>query len=302
MSRRVRGCAAAASVLAVLATAAPAGAGAITFSTALPVSAGRAVLRLQLAAMRSGDDPSGARRDLELDLGRVVLAYGASERWTLFAAVPVRRARLAASGPAGRVRRDASGLGDLRLVARYTVVQRDTPGATTRLAPFLGVELPTGDADRGDSLGRLPPPLQPGSGSVDVVGGIALSHQTLAWEGDAAVAYVASGAGDWFDPGDMARLDLSYQRRVAPRRLGPGVPAFLYAVLESNLIWQGRRAVAGVEDPGSGGTRWFLAPGLQYVTRTFVVEGVVQLPVVQNLGPGALETGFVATIGVRIYL
>jgi hypothetical protein len=111
-----------------------------------------------------------------------------------------------------------------------------------------------------------------------------------------------AGAGDRFELGDQARLDLSYQRRVAPRELGAGVPAFFYVVLESNLIWRGRTTVGGVEDPASGGTTWFLAPGLQYVTRTFVLEGIIQLPVVQNLGPGALKTDFIVTAGIRIYL
>jgi len=64
-------------------------------------------------------------------------------------------------------------------------------------------------------------------------------------------------------------------------------------------------AVAGVDQvivSMKGGTTWFLAPGLQYVTRTFVLEGIVQLPVVQNLGPGGLKTDFILTVGIRIYL
>lgn len=277
-------------------------AGAITFSTALPVAEGQGVLRLQLIGVRAGDDPTPLDRELRVNALGVVVAYGVTSKWTLFAAVPVRDLRLDLDTPVGRVARSASGLGDLRLLARYTVLQRDEPGKTLRLAPFVGIEAPTGVDDRGDDLGLLPPPVQPGSGSWDAVAGVALTRQTLGWEGDASVAYTLAGSGDWFDLGDEARLDLSYQRRIAPRELGGGVPAFLYAVLESNLVWRGRTVIGGIENPASGGTTWFLSPGLQYVTRRLVIEGVVQISVVQNLGPGALEMNWVARLGVRIYL
>ena len=277
-------------------------AGAITFSTALPITRGHGVFRLQLKGLRATGDPGPRDRELNAAAMGVIIAYGVTEKLTLFGAIPVRRTRLELDLPGGRGERSASGVGDLRLLARYTVIQRDEPGSTLRLAPFVGVEAPTGASDRSDRFGPLPPPMQPGSGSWDAIGGVALTRQTLAWEADVALSYTLAGAGDRFQLGDTARLDLSYQRRVAPRELGAGVPAFFYVVLESNLVWRGRTTVGGVEDPASGGTTWFLAPGLQYVTRTFVLEGVVQLPVVQNLGPDGLETDLIVTLGIRIYL
>lgn len=292
----------AALLLAGLASPQLADAGAITFSTALPVAEGQGVLRLQMIGARAGGDPTALNRELRVNALGVVFAYGVTAKWTLIAAVPVRDLRLDLDTPSGRVARSASSLGDLRLLARYTVLQRDAPGRTLRLAPFAGLEAPIGADDRSDDLGLLPPPVQPGSGSWDAVAGIALTRQTLGWEADASVAYTVSGSGDWFDLGDEARLDLSYQHRIAPRELGGGVPAFLYAVLESNLVWRGRTVVGGIENPATGGTTWFLTPGLQYVTRRLVIEGVVQIPVVQNLGPGALEMGWIVRAGVRIYL
>jgi hypothetical protein len=43
----------------------------------------------------------------------------------------------------------------------------------------------------------------------------------------------------------------------------------------------------------------FLSPGLQYVTKRWIVEGVVQLPVVQNLHGTALENDYVLRAGFR---
>ena len=78
------------------------------------------------------------------------------------------------------------------------------------------------------------------------------------------------------------------------------MPSFIYGVLESNLIWQDSNNVSGLEDPSSGGTTWFLAPGVQYVSRRFVVEAAVQIPVVQNLNGTALENDFVTTLSARV--
>ena len=290
-------------LLALVAEARPVHAGAITFSTALPVTSGHAVFRLQPTRLSASGDPQPGDRSLDVIVLEAVLAYGVTGRLTLFGMVPIRDARLSQKLPSvGRTERRARGFGDARVLARYTVVQRDDPGRTVRLAPFVGFKAPTGADDRSDALGLLPPPLQPGSGSWDLIGGLAFSHQTLGWEVDAALAMTKAGRGDWFDPGDVVRCDFSWQRRLAPRRLGEGVPSFLYVIMESNLVWQERTALRGVEDPASGGTRWFLAPGLQYVTRRFVLEGVVQIPVVQNLGTGGLETDFIVSLGMRIYL
>ncbi len=87
---------------------------------------------------------------------------------------------------------------------------------------------------------------------------------------------------------------------MLPRSLEDvGVPAFVYAVLESNLIRTGKNKVAGATDINSGGMIWNLAPGLQYVTRRYVLETAVQIPTIQRLNGTALETDWVWTAGFR---
>jgi hypothetical protein len=54
-----------------------------------------------------------------------------------------------------------------------------------------------------------------------------------------------------------------------------------------------------IED--SGGTTIFITPGVQYVTRKFIAEVAVQVPVVQNLKGNALENDFVIRAGFRIH-
>ncbi len=98
----------------------------------------------------------------------------------------------------------------------------------------------------------------------------------------------------------MARLDASLQYRLWPRELSGGVPGFLYGILEANLIHKDKNESADADDPNSGGTTLFLVPGLQYVTKRWIIEATVQLPVVQDLNGTALEKDYIVRAGFRI--
>lgn len=294
--------AAALALAAALGPAAPARAGPITSSSALPVAEGELILRAQTKLLRATGDPSPADRDLTAWAVPTVLVYGATSRLALFGVFPYLDKELRVTTPGGRRSRGVSGLGDLRAFARYTIARWDSPGETLRIAPFAGVKAPTGDDDERDSLGRLPPPLQLGSGSWDPILGTALSWQRLDWELDSSVGYDLRTEAGGVERGDALRLDASFQYRVWPRALGPGVPAFLYAVGEAELLWQDRDEVEGARLRDSGGTTFFLTPGVQLVTRRVVAEVAAQLPAVQDLGGDALETDFVLTAGFRVSL
>lgn len=278
----------------------PAVAGPITFNTALPVTKGEFILREQVQLLRSTRDPSSLNQDLRVLAVPSVLAYGVTRDLALFGIMPYLDKTLDLTTTAGRQRRGDSGLGDALLISRYTVYAFDRLGETRRLAPFMGLKVPTGKSNQRDSLGRLPQPLQLGSGSWDPLGGLNFTWQTFDWEFDSAVQYRANTKAHDFVFGDEARLDLSFQYRLWPRTLGGGVPAFLYGVLESNLVWADKNEAGVVRDPNSGGTTWFLAPGLQYVTKRVILEAVVQVPVVQELNGLALKNDYIVSAGFRV--
>jgi len=271
-------------------------AGPITFNSALPISEGVGVLRSQIKLVRKTGDTTALNHDVTV----TVLAYGVSSKLALFGVLPYVNKSMDITMGAIRVRRRAQGLGDGKLFSRYTVYQADYPGDTLRIAPFAGLKAPTGRHDKRDAFGLLPRPLQSGSGSWDPFAGIAITHQTLDWEFDTAASYRLNTKASGFEFGDEARLDASLQYRVLPRSLDNlGVPAFIYAVLESNLIWNGKNKLAGATDFNSGGTTWNIVPGLQYVTRRYVLETAVQIPALQRLNGTALETDWVWTAGFR---
>jgi len=270
----------------------------ITFNTALPVAKGEFVAREQLVVNQSGDDPSGANRD-RTDLAAVTaLGYGLTGQWALFGVLPYRDIDLDITSSRQRVSRSNNGFGDLSLFARYTAYQHDQPGRTFRVAPFLGVEAPTGKDDTRDGLGTLPASVQVGSGSWDYFGGVVLTYQTLQYQFDSQLSYRVNNEAKGFEAGDIARLDGSYQHRLW-RSGAQGVPDYLYGVIEVNLIHQDRNRRNGSEDPDSGGTQLFLTPGIQYVTKRWILEGAVQLPVIQDLNGTALENDYIVRAGVR---
>jgi len=271
----------------------------VTFNTALPVGGGEFVARGMVVVSQSGQDPGTADRDHSATSLLTVLGYGVTHKLALFGVLPYVDKRLDLTVAGSRIRRSASGLGDASLFARYTLVQRDQPGRTFRVAPFAGVKAPTGDDDIRDMFGRLPPSVQPGSGAWDIFGGVVATYQTFALQADGQVSYRVRNKANGVDPGDELRLDGSLQYRLWPRQLGHGVPSFLYGVLEANLVRRDRNQVNGSDDADSGGTTLFLSPGLQYVTKRWIVEGVVQLPVLQNLHGNALENDYVLRAGFR---
>lgn len=272
----------------------------ITFNTALPVHEGGYVLREQFVFMKNADDPTSAGRDMEATGLVSVLGYGVTRDFALFGMLPYLDKQLDMRMGGQDISRSQRGFGDLTLMGRYTAYEYNAPGRTLRVAPFLGIKAPTGEDNARDGMGRLPPPVQPGSGSWDVLGGVVLSYQTLDFEIDSQVSYKANREANGFEAGNVFQLDGSLQYRLLPRSLGAGVPAFLYGVLEANLVHAAKNRIGGVSDQNSGGTTLFITPGLQYATRKWVLEAGVQIPVSQHLNGTALKNDYVFTTGFRV--
>lgn len=272
----------------------------ITFNTALPVREGGYVLSEQFVFMKNADDPTPARRDMEATGLVSVLGYGVTRDFALFGMLPFFDKRLDMQTGGQNLTRRQSGVGDLTVLGRYTAYETNAPGRTFRIAPFLGVKAPTGEDGARDGSGLLPPPVQPGSGSWDALGGAVLTYQTLDFQIDSQVSYKANREANGFQAGNVAEFDISLQYRLLPRSLDAGVPAFLYGVIEANLVHSAKDRMSGSSDPDSGGTTLFITPGLQYVTRKWIVEAGVQIPVSQDLNGTALKNDYVFTTGFRL--
>lgn len=291
----------AAALLVALTWTGPAEAAPETFNTALPVAKGEFLFREQFLYKRASDDPGPANREVEVLGGISVLGYGVTGDLAVFGVLPYLDKDLELTTPGGsRVTRSTSGIGDARLFGRYTIFKDNFPGGSFRVAPFAGIELPTGAHNDSDSLGALPATFQLGSGSWDAFAGVVATYQVLDYQIDASLGYKLNTEANGFEFGDEARFDASLQYRLWPRELSGGVPGFLYGVVEANLIHRGRNEIGGAGDPNSGGITLFVAPGLQYVTKRWIIEAIVQLPAMQDLNGTALGDDYIVRAGVRI--
>lgn len=207
----------------------------ITFNTALPVAKSEFIFREQFVVNQSGHDSSAADRDRTAWSAVSVLGYGVTAKLAVFGVLPYVNKDLNLTVSGQDRNRNADGQGDISLFGRYTVYQMNWPGRTLRVAPFAGFKAPTGKDDVRDNLGRLPPGVQPGSGSWDAFGGVVASYKTLDYEIDGQISYRGNGETNHFEAGDELRFDASLQYRFWPKTLDAGVPGFLYGVIESNL-------------------------------------------------------------------
>lgn len=267
----------------------------ITFNTALPVASGEYVFRLQLKAggTKEENNPPGRQHKYRAAAG--ILVYGITPDLTVFAVLPFVNKKLDSTGPT----REAGGLSDISLFIRYTAYKNNMLGKTFRVAPFFGVNMATGNDDETDELGRVPAGLQPGSGSTDFFGGVVLTYQTLAWEFDSQLRMDVFNRANDIEKGDKISFASSLQYRIWPTKLNRQVPGFLYLVIESDFSHQRKGRISGERNVNSGGNRWMISPGIQYVTRRWVAELSVQLPLNERLNGSALETNYGINGGFR---
>ncbi len=271
----------------------------ITTNTALPVGKGQTIIRFQSKLLRK--TVAGMPEGPEVNVFAVplVLVHGPTAKLALFTVIPYFNKNLDMPTPDGRVSRSASGIGDVRMFARYEIYQHNVRGKTTRLAPFAGIDVPTGSTNVSDDLGLLPRPLQLGTGSWNPFAGLVFSRQTLAWQVDVSASYQRKTEASDFRFGDVARLDVAGKVRILPRSLGSGLPSFVYANLETNLIYEDKSQAGGDEQTNSGGTTWFLAPGIQYASVRTILEAAIQVPVVYNPNGSAPGTDYIVTLSMR---
>lgn len=191
---------------------------------------------------------------------------------------------------------DVSGLGDLRVLARW---QQFTLSRSVGLQ--FGLKLPTGCTDQtfasGPTAGELVDRgLQLGTGTTDLLLG-------ASWFGRPATAIgtfaqvslqqpLAAHAG--FLPSTSLNLSGGVRwlnsTRVTPQ-------------LQLNVRWETREHGDEADTPNSGGTLAYLSPGLTAELGTRATGFVfVQLPVYQRVNGLQLEPHSLFTLGVRLRL
>lgn len=259
--------------------ASPALAAPITFNTALPVSEDEVILRQQFIFTQA----SGPDADIDSLTTVSVGGYGVTSKWSVFGVLPITHIEREAAG----FESDTFGLGDVVLFSRYEILRLDKKGATTRIAPLLGVRLPTGDTGEtsDDSLG--------------VFGGLIATLATTDFNLGGQVVYTANSEANEFEAGDTLAFDTSLQYRVWPKSLSADTKGFLFGVIEGNVTWQDDARFSGARARQSGGTSLSLSPGLQYVTQRWIVDAAVTVPIVNDFSSDRVRPDYSALTSLR---
>lgn len=262
-----------------------AAAAAINTDMALTPSEGTTIVRTQLRFLRATDDPSGLGREKDQTVWSTTVVYGVTGKLTLGFNLPLVDVTL--DSDAGRIM-DVTGAGDITLMGKYRFWQRDRKGSTDRISALLALEVPSGI----DELS---------SHSVDPAAGVVYTHQSLDSAGlvreiDADVVFKVNTKARGTNPGDVARYDVAFARQLWPRRTADRL---LVGVLELNGVLTGRDRTGGIDDPDSGGHRLYFSPGLELVTKRFIVEVGAKIPLVQNLNGNQLKEDYSLSLGVR---
>lgn len=222
-----------AGLITFIATATSAVAGPINTDTALPAHKGELLWRQQVRFLKAED----STRDLEVIAVPSVFVYGFTEKFAVIGVAPYLDKTLKVGGST----RGDNGLGDITLLARQQIFQRDRPGETFRAQLLAGLKFPSGEEDARDALGHLPQPLQLGSGSYDPLVAGVFSWQRLRWQMDFDLVYKINTEPNNFRFGNTLAHDVALEYRLWPLELPErGLPSFVYGVLELNGVWAER--------------------------------------------------------------
>ncbi|MDA2924311.1 transporter [Acidobacteria bacterium AH-259-L09] len=232
---------------------------------------------------REAEDPQD--RDVFVNVFPINWGWGFWHDNQILVSVPFVRKDLDFTGPAGdRITGlGGSGVGDILLLYKHRFLRLDRAGGTTQVAFTVGPKLPTGSNEERDQEGKLlPPSLQPGSGSTDVLFAVAGSHVVQKFTVNVSATYKLNTEGTQ----DVKRGNLFELRSLINYRFwqapypGPELwlgPIFSYEVLQ-------RDRVNGVPALNSGGRQFFTGLFILFDPKPdWLFNFNVEFPVVQDL-------------------
>jgi hypothetical protein len=183
---------------------------------------------------------------------------------------------------------DATALGDISLLGRYTFLTRHALDSTAVLAGQLGVKFPTGATDKKNDAGEfMDAHIQPGTGSTDVLlglnGSYAVGRSTLS----SSILYTMPGKGEAGDLshefGNSWNYDITGLYRLYPATPpGPTVSVALGIAGEQRAA----EKTDGV-NVGNNGHVVYLNTGLLYIPAPkWVFEFNYRPAIYHDLPPG----------------
>ncbi len=205
---------------------------------------------------------AGNKSVIESGLG---LAYGLTGDWAIGIELPISLDK--DNGPVS-----ASGRGDASVFTKYRFWRHDTLGAQESAAVLVKVKLDTGDENKTPTLG---------TGTTDTILGLAYGYEGRKWYRWASIRHRRNGTNAaGLRRGDKWLIDIV--GGIRPKPTGYLEPDTVW-LLELNGEYGQRAELNGIEQVNTGGTEWFLSPGIFWTKRNFAIKAGVQIPIASDL-------------------
>jgi len=275
----MRGCARSFSFLFLLLIPMVSAAAGISVDAGLTPAEGRWILRSQVRYMSRGDDAGVLMEQLVFP---VVLAYGLRSNVTVVGRQAlIHRGRTVLGNSTTN-----SGFGDTYVFVKYKAYRMNSRHLTFGVAPTLGVEFPTGESAFS-------------SNTWDLKSGLYASARTRTWSSDVSVAYLWNDVGGnvMAVPGDELSIDaaVAYQFIMDESGLVTASPVLELSYLK---VWPSH--IGSDDVPNTGETVLYVSPGAKLSTSMIIVEGLMRIPIREDLVGNQLERNVQALLGVRI--
>ena len=221
-------------------------------------------------------DAEKAGREDEQGL-EIQMTYGLTGDWAIGAELPYQ------FKDDGQDTSD--GIGDLALFTKYRFWREDSLGLQDSAAVFMKVITDTGSNSKTPSIGK---------GTTDTIVGITYGSEGRKWYKWASLRYRFNGRNNaGVERGDKILLD--FVGGIRPNLTGYLETDIVY-LLELNGEFGKRARLNGSELANTGGTEWFLSPGIFWTQRNFAIKAGVQIPVYNNLNGNQNESDYRAKL------
>lgn len=242
-------------------------------------------------------DPSDEFEEMVEHRFTALVSYGLSDRFTLFARVPYSVRDLTEHAPEEEPEAvHTSAFSDPEFYAQAKLWGSGMTGGLgqrTSLSLTGGVKAPWGGNDLREDGERLDEHVQPGSGSTDVFGSLAVLH-LIDKESALFVSggYRHTGENDFaYRYGSSVLANVAYEHKLGGRLDGVAELNFRHAEKD-------RVDADGTHDGNTGGSLLYLTPRLLVnVGGGLVLRAAVQVPIVRDLN-GFQKERAVANVGL----
>ena len=175
----------------------------------------------------------------------------------------------------------SNGNGDAGVFTKYRFWRKDSLGLQETAAVLLKGITNTAADNKSPALDK---------GTTDAILGLTYGYEGRKWYRWASARYRFNGTNDaGIDRGDKILLD--FVGGIRPNPTGYKEVDIVW-LLELNGEYGQRAELGGAELSNTGGTEWFVSPGIFWTKRNFAIKAGVQLPIYHNLNGNQQDSDY----------